>query len=108
MTLTQVSPVWRWGRERKGKQLTRGHNIVADGWAGAFNPHPHPNPLPTLKHTQKVSKTLVFPRFNSMTPDGRTDRPTDGRTDKASYRVECPQLKRKIKKIVTGMRNIEN
>ena len=63
--------------ERKGKkekkQVTPGHNIVADGWAGASNPHPHPNPPPTLKHTQKVSKTLVFPLFNSMTPDRRTD-----------------------------------
>ena len=46
------------------QQVTRGHNIVADGWAGASNPHPHPNPPPTLKHTQKVS---VFPLFNSMT-----------------------------------------
>ena len=26
--------------------------------------------------------------------DGPTDRPTDGRMDKASYRVACPQLKR--------------
>ena len=31
-----------------------GHNIVADGWAGASNPHLHPNPPPTLKHTLKV------------------------------------------------------
>ena len=31
-----------------------GHNIVADGWAGASNPHPYPNPPPTLKHTQLV------------------------------------------------------
>ena len=27
-------------------QVTRGHNIVADGWAGASNPHPHLNPQP--------------------------------------------------------------
>ena len=53
--------------------MTRGHNIVADGWAGASNPHPNPNPPPTLKHTQKLSKTLVFPLFNSMTmTDGWT------------------------------------
>ena len=32
----------------------------------------------------------VFPLFDSMV----TERPTDGRTDKASYRVACPQLKR--------------
>ena len=47
---------------------------VADGWAGA--------------------ELSVFPLFNSMVTDGRTD----GRTDKASYRVACPELKReKIK-----------
>ena len=46
------------------KQVTRGQNIVADGWAGASNFNPHPNPPPTLEHTQKVSKTLVF---NSIT-----------------------------------------
>ena len=77
--------------------MTRGHNIVADGWAGASNPHPHPNPPPTLKHTKKISKTLIFTLFNSMTSDGRTNGRTDGRTDgltdKASYRVACPQLK---------------
>ena len=26
------------------EQVTRGHNIVGDGWAGASNPQPHPNP----------------------------------------------------------------
>ena len=45
------------------QQVTRGHNIVADGWAGASNPHPHPNPPPPLKHTPNKSKTLVFPLF---------------------------------------------
>ena len=74
------------------KQVTRGHNIVADGWAGAYKPHPHPNPPPTLIHTQKESK---YPVFNSITmTDRRTDPRTDQRTDKASYRVACPQLKR--------------
>ena len=41
----------------------------------------------------------------------RTDRPTDGwtdrRTDKASYRVACPQLKRKRKKETKKERNNE-
>ena len=60
------------------KQVTRGHNIVADGWAGASNPHPHPDPPPTLKHTQKVSKMLVSPLFNSVT---MMDQRTDGLTD---------------------------
>ena len=67
------------------QQVTRGHNIVADRWAGASNLYTHPKPPPTLKHTQKVSKTLVSPLFNSMTTsDGRTngwmDRQTDGWT----------------------------
>ena len=74
---------------KKEKQVTRGHNIVADGWAGASNPHPHPNPIHTLthtpsthKHTQKVSKTSVFPLFDSITMmDGPTDQRTDGRTN---------------------------
>ena len=41
----------------KEKQVTRGHNIVADGWA---NPYPHPTPLPTppptQTHTQQVAQ----------------------------------------------------
>ena len=37
------------------EQVTRGHNIVAVGWAGASNLHPNPNSSPTLEHTQKVS-----------------------------------------------------
>ena len=35
-----------------------------------------------------------FPTFR-LDGYGRTDQRTDGRTDKASYRVACPQLKRK-------------
>ena len=55
--------------------MTRGHNIVADEWAVASNPHPPPNPPATLKHT------LVFPLFNSITmTNGQMDGPTDGRT----------------------------
>ena len=81
----------------------RGHNIVADEWAGAAaNPHPHqtplPIPLPTQTHAQKAFKTLVFPLLDSCSrTNGRTDGPTDGRTnrriDKASHRVAYPQLK---------------
>ena len=29
------------------KQVMRGHNIAADGWAGTSNPQPHPQPPPT-------------------------------------------------------------
>ena len=28
-------------------QVTRGHNIVWDGWAGGYNPNPHPCPPQT-------------------------------------------------------------
>ena len=58
-----------------------GHNIFADGWAGASNPHPLPNPPHTLKHAQKKTKTLICPLFNSVTTDGSTDRWTKGRTE---------------------------
>ena len=72
------------------QQVTRRHDIVADGWAGAANPHPHPTPyptpLPTQTHTQKASKTLVFPLFDSCSR-------MDGWTNKAFYRVAWPQLK---------------
>ena len=50
---------------------------VADGWAGA--------------------EMRVFTLFDSIVMDGPTDQRTDGRTDKASYRVACPQLKRFLK-----------
>ena len=47
---------------------------VADGWAGA--------------------EMHVFPLFDSCSrTDQPTDRPTNGWTDKASYRVASPQLK---------------
>ena len=36
----------------------------------------------------------VFTLSNSITTDGRTNGRTAGPTDKASYRVACPQLKR--------------
>ena len=48
------------------KQVTRGHNIVADGWAGAYNLNSHPHPPRT--HSQTVttgaSKLHVFMIFN--------------------------------------------
>ena len=65
--------------------MTRGHNIVVVGWAGASNPLPHPNPPPTLKLTQKASETRVFPLINSMTLDGPTDEPSDGQSLLQSY-----------------------
>ena len=58
------------------KQVTRGHNNVADGWAGASNPLANPNPPYTLKRTQKVFNNTSFPTFRLMLMDG----PTEGRT----------------------------
>ena len=72
----------------KKKQVTRGHNIVADGWAGASNPQPHPMPPPPTYIPKIAPKTLVF---HFSTHGLRTDGRTDGRTHKASYRVACPQ-----------------
>ena len=65
------------------KQVTLGHIIVADGWAGASNPNPHPNPPPTLKHTYQLDGCFQW---------------TNGRTDKASYRVACPQKRKQKRK----------
>ena len=68
------------------KQVRRGHNIVADGWAGAHSHHPHPRPPQMYSGTQGIpmaaSKLCVFALFNSITM-----------TDKASFRVACSQLK---------------
>ena len=52
----------------------------------------------TQTNTRKASKTLVFPLFDLCSrTNGPTDRWTDGRTDKATYRVACPQLKNAVK-----------
>ena len=40
------------------KQLTRGHNIVADGWAGASNPYPPPTPHIHSNLKKKQSRTV--------------------------------------------------
>ena len=69
--------------------MTRGHNIIADGWAGASNPNPYPK-SPT--HMQKKVSKQSFPHFSTCV-HGRTNRRTNQRMDKASYRVACPQLK---------------
>ena len=61
------------------KQVTRGHNIVADGWAGASTPKPTPN---TQTYTKSI-KSARFPMFQ-LDDHGPTNGRTDGRTDKAS------------------------
>ena len=47
------------------EQVTRGHNIVADGWAGASNPHPHPNPHPTHTNIHKKYLKRLFFHFST-------------------------------------------
>ena len=62
------------------EQVTRGHNIVADGCAGAANPHPHP--IPKLKKHLKCSFSHFSTRVHGpmQRPDRRADGRTDGRT----------------------------
>ena len=66
------------------EQVMRGHNIVADGWAGASNPQPHPNTTP-LQHTHTYTNCGIinarFSRFrlerdNSNVTEKQTNGPT--------------------------------
>ena len=56
--------------KKQKEQVTRGHNIVADGWAGAANPHPHPRPhptpFPTQTHTQKEEEEEKEKKRNKL------------------------------------------
>ena len=67
------------------KTSDAGHDIVADGWAGAANPLFTPNTPPNTLSNTKNFKTLVFPLFdlcsrtNGLT-DQRTDEPTGGQS----------------------------
>ena len=87
----------------KKEQVTRGHNIVADGWAGASNLQPYPNhtpnPPPTHSYTNNSYCSIIntrFSFFNLSVTTSVTDEPTDQQTVKASYRVACPQLEIKM------------
>ena len=81
----------------------RGHNIVADGWAGEANPQFTPNtpsnPLPNTERRPMHKKLPKRSFSHSLTlADRWTDKRTDGWTGKASYRVACLQLKTKLLK----------
>ena len=81
--------------------------------AGRGHPTPSFTPITPLQytHTNKTNCSIINTHFsqfqlernNSSVTDGRLDQqtngPTDQRTDKASYRVACPQLKRKKQRI---------
>ena len=45
------------------KQVTWGHNIVEDGWAGVSHPHQNPDAPHVLKRTQKRTQNASFPSF---------------------------------------------
>ena len=70
------------------QQVTRGHNIVADGWAGASNPQPHPNHTPnpsrthlqTNKQYQLQNHKYAFFAFLTRAWQLERDQRTNGRT----------------------------
>ena len=68
--------------KRSAWQATRGRNIIADKWVGAFNLRSHSNPdSPALKQTnKKYPKYLFYPYPTRSLP-----------TDKATFKVACPQ-----------------
>ena len=51
-----------------------------------------PPSIPHASHIHKIHLKRSFSHFSTRV-QGPTDRPTDQRMDKASYRVACPQLK---------------
>ena len=61
------------------KQVTWGYNIVVDGGAKAY--HPYSYPYTFHMHIFTLSNSFLM------------SQQTNWRTDKASYRVACPQLK---------------
>ena len=80
----QITIYWRL------EKMTRGHNIVTDGWAGASNPHPHHNhnPHPTYSNatTTEAAKMHVFAILNLSVTDGPTDGLMDRRMDRWTNR----------------------
>ena len=47
-------------KKEEKEQVTQGHNIIADGWAGASNTHPHPKPHSIHKRTKKKNPKRSF------------------------------------------------
>ena len=50
------------------KHVTRGHNIVADGWVGALDPHPHPRPPQMHSRTQTISVNFASSQISCFLP----------------------------------------
>ena len=51
--------------------------------------------FPSFLDRQKT-RPIAISRMLRANSDGRTDRPTEGRTDKAIYKVACTQLKTRL------------
>ena len=75
------------GNGDKRKQVRQGHNIIVDGWGGAYHSHPYP-PLPQAhSHTQSHNRNIINAGFHTLDisiPDcflldhhGQTDRRTN-------------------------------
>ena len=67
------------------KQVTWGHSIVADGWAGASNPNCSSTPPFTCLQIHTLKCAFLQLSIRAWR--------TNQRTDEASYRVACPRLK---------------
>ena len=65
LNLVKVKSKWQKKNrvvDRQTKQVTWGHNIVADGWAGASNPRLTPTTPPTpFQHTHPQTKSTAAP-----------------------------------------------
>ena len=86
------------------EQVTRGYNIVADGWAGVYSPLTH-----THTHKWDISGVrlhtfqLVRCELTNGLTDGLMDKWSNEQTDKqnASYRAATLRLKRELFEHVT-------
>ena len=68
---------------KRKKQVTRGHNIVANRWVGACNPDPHL--LPPYSHSNIQTITTAASKTRSSRRDGLTD----GRTKRLIELRKC-------------------
>ena len=82
------------GKQFGERQVTRGSQYRCGRVGRGIQPPSTPI-APTINtQTKKGIKNVLFPIFDSWVTDGRMDQRMDGRSDKASHRVACPQLKR--------------